>query len=131
MAVRTLQELVAAAASLHSDRAAVKYDGSMLLYRDLVRLSGKVDMEALMKTFQTQRRSFESSRLDFTKLKGTLRSLWQETLALPEDAAVDEASNFLLSGGDSLKALRLHEDILAAVGATSPELLEAILDGTF
>ncbi|XP_075943483.1 beta-alanine-activating enzyme isoform X1 [Anarhichas minor] len=92
---------------------------------------GKVDMETLMKTYQTQRRSLESSRLDFTKLKRTLRSLWQETLALPEDAAVDEASNFLLSGGDSLKALRLHEDILAAVGATSPELLEAILDGTF
>ncbi|KAM6947890.1 LOW QUALITY PROTEIN: beta-alanine-activating enzyme-like [Lycodopsis pacificus] len=42
IAARTLQELVAAAASLHSDRAAVKYDGSMLLYRDLVRLSGEL-----------------------------------------------------------------------------------------
>ncbi|XP_034387231.1 beta-alanine-activating enzyme [Cyclopterus lumpus] len=88
---------------------------------------GKVDMEALMKTHQRRRRS------EFTKLKPTLRSLWQEALALPEDAAVDEASNFLSSGGDSLKALHLHEEILAAGAgaATSPELLEVILDGTF
>ncbi|XP_054458423.1 beta-alanine-activating enzyme [Anoplopoma fimbria] len=92
---------------------------------------GKVDMEALMKTYQTQRRCLQSSPLDFTKLKRTLQSLWKETLSLPEDAAVDEESNFLSGGGDSLKALRLHEDILAAVGTTSPELLEVILDGTF
>lgn len=36
-----------------------------------------------------------------------------------------------MSGGDSLKALHLCEDILTAVGVTSPELLEVILDGTF
>lgn len=36
-----------------------------------------------------------------------------------------------MSGGDSLKALHLCEDILSTVGATSPELLEVILDGTF
>lgn len=44
---------------------------------------------------------------------------------------IDEKSNFLLSGGDSLKALHLCEDILATVGVTSPELLEVVLDGTF
>ncbi|XP_074492187.1 LOW QUALITY PROTEIN: beta-alanine-activating enzyme [Sebastes fasciatus] len=92
---------------------------------------GKVDMEALMKIYRTQRRRLESSRGDVTKLKQTLRSFWQETLGLPEDATIDEESNFLLSGGDSLKALHLCEDVLAAVGATSPELLEVILDGTF
>ncbi|XP_037325420.2 beta-alanine-activating enzyme isoform X2 [Pungitius pungitius] len=90
---------------------------------------GKVDVTALMETYGTRRRS--SSRLDPSELKLTLRSLWQEALALPEDAAVDEESNFLLSGGDSLKALRLHEDVLAAAGATSPELLDVILGGTF
>ncbi|KAM8874194.1 beta-alanine-activating enzyme isoform 2-T2 [Spinachia spinachia] len=90
---------------------------------------GKVDTAALMDTFWTRRRS--SSRLHLSELKPTLRSLWQEALALPEDAAVDEESNFLSSGGDSLKALRLHEDLLAAGGATSPELLEVILGGTF
>lgn len=36
-----------------------------------------------------------------------------------------------MSGGDSLKALRLCEDIVTAVGGTSAELLEVILDGTF
>lgn len=44
---------------------------------------------------------------------------------------IDEDSTFLQSGGDSLKALRLCEDILTAVGATSPELLEVVLDRTF
>lgn len=63
----------------------------------------------------------------FTKL--SVRG--QEALGLPKDATVDEDSNFLLSGGDSLKALHLHEDILAAAGAASSELLEIILDGTF
>lgn len=55
----------------------------------------------------------------------------QEALGLPKDVTIDEDSNFLLSGGDSLKALRLHEDILAATGEASPDLLELILDGTF
>ncbi|MEQ2168741.1 hypothetical protein GOODEAATRI_017924 [Goodea atripinnis] len=49
----------------------------------------------------------------------------------PHDASIDERSNFLFSGGDSLKALRLCEDILAAVGVSSPQLLEVILDRTF
>lgn len=49
MAARTLQELVAAAASLHPDRAAVTYDGGSvsgspgsLLYRDLAELAGEL-----------------------------------------------------------------------------------------
>ena len=44
---------------------------------------------------------------------------------------IDEESNFLLSGGDSLKALHLCEDIVIATGVTSRELLEVILEGTF
>lgn len=44
---------------------------------------------------------------------------------------MEEESNFLLSGGDSLKALRFCEDIVTVAGATSPQLLEVILDGTF
>lgn len=44
---------------------------------------------------------------------------------------IDEDSNFLLSGGDSLKALHLCEDILTAAGAASADLLEVVLDGTF
>ncbi|XP_069378484.1 beta-alanine-activating enzyme [Paralichthys olivaceus] len=92
---------------------------------------GKVDMEALMKIYQRKKRCLEAPQGDFNKLKQTLQSLWQDTLGLPEDVTVDEESNFLLSGGDSLKALHLCEDILSAVGVTSPELLEVVLDGSF
>uniref|UniRef100_UPI0037E8EB12 beta-alanine-activating enzyme n=1 Tax=Semicossyphus pulcher TaxID=241346 RepID=UPI0037E8EB12 len=92
---------------------------------------GKVDMASLMKIYQKQRQSLESSRGDFTKLKQTLESLWKETLGLPKDATIDVESNFLLSGGDSLKALHLCEDVLAAAGVTSPELLEVVLDRNF
>lgn len=49
MAARTLQELVAAAASVHSDRPAVTYDGGSvsvnpvsLLYRDLIELAAEL-----------------------------------------------------------------------------------------
>ncbi|XP_071343014.1 beta-alanine-activating enzyme [Trachinotus anak] len=95
---------------------------------------GKVDMGALTEIYQRQRQrqSVESSRGDISKLKQTLQSLWQEALGLAEDVTIDEESNFLLSGGDSLKALHLCEDILSAtVGVPSPQLLEVILDGAF
>lgn len=55
----------------------------------------------------------------------------QDSLGLPADLAIDEEANFLLSGGDSLKALHLCEDVLTAVGASSPELLEVLLDRSF
>ncbi|KAK2835854.1 hypothetical protein Q5P01_016338 [Channa striata] len=92
---------------------------------------GKVDMEALMKIYERQRQWLDSSCDDISKLKKTLQSVWQETLGIPKDATIDEESNFLLSGGDSLKALHLCEDILTIVGVSSPELLETVLDGTF
>ncbi|KAM7012744.1 beta-alanine-activating enzyme [Tautogolabrus adspersus] len=92
---------------------------------------GKVDMKGLIKIYQRQRQCSQSARGDLNTLKQTLQALWKETLGLPEDATIDEESNFLLSGGDSLKALHLYEDVLAAAGSTSPELLEVILDGTF
>ncbi|KAG7228753.1 hypothetical protein INR49_008531 [Caranx melampygus] len=92
---------------------------------------GKVDMEALMRIYQTQRQSLESSQGNITELEKTLQSLWQDALGFAEDVTIDEESNFLLSGGDSLKALHLCEDVLSAVGVHSPELLEVILDGTF
>ncbi|XP_033821595.2 beta-alanine-activating enzyme isoform X1 [Periophthalmus magnuspinnatus] len=91
---------------------------------------GKVDMKALIKTYQTHRSGLlGSSQRDFTKQ--TLESLWQNSLGLPKDVPINEDSNFLLSGGDSLKALVFHEDLLAITGLTSLNLLEIILDGTF
>ncbi|KAK5869916.1 hypothetical protein PBY51_024593 [Eleginops maclovinus] len=105
---------------------------TLVLVPDLCLTShGKVDMEALMKIYQRQRKCLESSRGDVAKLRQSLQSLWQETLGLPEEPTIDEKSNFMLSGGDSLKALHLCEDILTAFGVTSLELLEVILDGTF
>uniref|UniRef100_A0A8D3AV92 Aminoadipate-semialdehyde dehydrogenase n=1 Tax=Scophthalmus maximus TaxID=52904 RepID=A0A8D3AV92_SCOMX len=92
---------------------------------------GKVDMEALVRIYQGQRRCLESPWGDVGKLKETLQSMWKDTLGFAADESIDEESNFLLSGGDSLKALRLCDDILSVVGVPSPELLEVILDGTF
>ncbi|KAF3691186.1 Acyl-CoA synthetase family member 4 [Channa argus] len=92
---------------------------------------GKVDMEALMKIHERQRPCLDSSCDDISKLKKTLQSVWQEALGIPKDSTIEEESNFLLSGGDSLKALHLCEDIVTTVGINSPELLEIILDGTF
>ncbi|XP_043984873.1 beta-alanine-activating enzyme isoform X2 [Gambusia affinis] len=92
---------------------------------------GKADMKDLMRIYEKQREWLRLSRLEVGKLKQTLETLWKDTLGLPADASIDERSNFLFSGGDSLKALRLCEDILAAMGVPSPRLLEVVLDGSF
>ncbi|XP_054901491.1 beta-alanine-activating enzyme [Poeciliopsis prolifica] len=92
---------------------------------------GKADMKALMRIYEKQREWSRSSRLEVGKLKQTLETLWKDTLGLSADVSIDERANFLFSGGDSLKALRLCEDILAAVGVSSPRLLEVVLDGSF
>lgn len=44
---------------------------------------------------------------------------------------VDEDAHFMLSGGDSLQALRLYDEITVAMGTTPAGLLEVILDGSF
>uniref|UniRef100_A0A3B4FTB5 Aminoadipate-semialdehyde dehydrogenase n=1 Tax=Pundamilia nyererei TaxID=303518 RepID=A0A3B4FTB5_9CICH len=92
---------------------------------------GKVNMEALVRVYEKQRQCLESSQRNRSELRQILQTLWRDTLNLAVDVTVDEKSKFLFSGGDSLKALHLCEDILTAVGVTSPELLEVVLDGTF
>ncbi|XP_041704698.2 beta-alanine-activating enzyme isoform X2 [Coregonus clupeaformis] len=94
---------------------------------------GKVSMGELMKIYQRQRAGSESHSAlgDMETLRETLQSLWRETLGLTEDEAIQEDSNFLFSGGDSLQALRLCDDITTAVEVTSSGLLEVILDGSF
>ncbi|CAL9695735.1 unnamed protein product [Knipowitschia caucasica] len=91
---------------------------------------GKVDMKALMKIYQTHRNEIVG-RSDESLSKETLETLWKNSLGLPEDVPINEGSNFLLSGGDSLKALVFYEDLLITSGLTSSNLLEIILDGTF
>jgi len=44
---------------------------------------------------------------------------------------VEDDAHFLFSGGDSLKALCLCDDIVATVGLTGPRLLEVLLEGSF
>lgn len=44
---------------------------------------------------------------------------------------IEEDAHFLLSGGDSLQALRLYNEITVAMGTTPVGLLEVILDGSF
>ncbi|XP_061540713.1 beta-alanine-activating enzyme isoform X1 [Phycodurus eques] len=92
---------------------------------------GKVDMLALVKIYQRQRLDANRSHKDVTGLKKMLQNLWQDALGLDENVTLDEGSRFLFGGGDSLKALRLCEDVQATTGVGSPRLLEAILDGTF
>ncbi|XP_029952954.1 beta-alanine-activating enzyme isoform X2 [Salarias fasciatus] len=92
---------------------------------------GKVDLKALMEIYERERWTPEASPGDAGELKQRLQALWQKTLGLPGEASVNEESNFLFSGGDSLKALSLTDDIFTAFGASSPHILEVILDGTF
>ncbi|KAG7263220.1 hypothetical protein CRUP_036226 [Coryphaenoides rupestris] len=73
---------------------------------------GKVDMAALMRLYQQQK---------FRK----------DSLGLPEDAVVEDDAHFLFSGGDSLKALCLWEDIVDTVGLNGKRLLEVLLEGSF
>ncbi|MGH0157829.1 UNVERIFIED_CONTAM: hypothetical protein FKN15_065100 [Acipenser sinensis] len=60
-----------------------------------------------------------------------LETVQQAVLSLPADSMIHPESAFLFSGGDSLKSLRLSEEIEAMVGRTLPELMEVILNGSF
>ncbi|XP_077333569.1 beta-alanine-activating enzyme isoform X1 [Lithobates pipiens] len=65
---------------------------------------------------------------DFWK---SLQTLWKASLGFPEDVPdVAEDSLFLLSGGDSLKAIKFHENVEDLVGKPVPGLLEVILHDT-
>ncbi|KAM5194147.1 beta-alanine-activating enzyme isoform 2-T2 [Mantella aurantiaca] len=65
---------------------------------------------------------------DFWK---SLQTLWKASLGFLEDVPdFPEDSVFLLSGGDSLKAIRFHEAVEDQVGKPIPGLLEVILGGT-
>uniref|UniRef100_A0AAY5KHA4 Carrier domain-containing protein n=1 Tax=Esox lucius TaxID=8010 RepID=A0AAY5KHA4_ESOLU len=94
---------------------------------------GKVSMEELMNIYQRQRAGSESNDAlgDMETLRERLQSMWREILGQPEDAAIQEDSNFLFSGGDSLQALRYCDEITTALGVSSSGLLEVILDRPF
>ncbi|XP_018431161.1 PREDICTED: acyl-CoA synthetase family member 4 [Nanorana parkeri] len=94
---------------------------------------GKLDYSSLSLLYDDHLREKKSkpnsqTRHDFWK---SLQTLWKASLGLPEDVPdVAEDSVFLLSGGDSLKAIRFHEDVEALLGKPVPGLLEVILSNT-
>ncbi|XP_069049592.1 beta-alanine-activating enzyme isoform X3 [Lepisosteus oculatus] len=96
-------------------------------------LHGKVDLAELAKVYEQQRGlsvlpAALNGRADLWE---RLQALWKGVLGLPEDAVVPSESMFLSSGGDSIRSLRLLEEIEAAVGRATPGLLEVILSRPF
>ncbi|XP_067993835.1 beta-alanine-activating enzyme isoform X3 [Melanerpes formicivorus] len=91
---------------------------------------GKVDVSELNRTYQQHL----SCRRRGRKLSGTqelwarLQYSWQAVLGgLGDPTGIPKDAVFLDSGGDSLKALRLHEELELLAGRAVPGLLEAIL----
>uniref|UniRef100_A0AAY4D451 Carrier domain-containing protein n=1 Tax=Denticeps clupeoides TaxID=299321 RepID=A0AAY4D451_9TELE len=94
---------------------------------------GKVAMNELKMEYERQRQNtgIQQENLTLDNLQEILAKLWKETLGLAEDVRIQPDSHFLLSGGDSLQALRFHQNINIATGTNSAGLLEVILDGSY
>ncbi|XP_040274754.1 beta-alanine-activating enzyme isoform X1 [Bufo bufo] len=93
---------------------------------------GKIDLSRLKLIYADHLRQKMDSQLPHVDdLWHGLQDLWKSALGLPEGCSdISEDSVFLLSGGDSLKAIRFHEEVEAFVGRSVPGLLEAILSDT-
>ncbi|XP_015746218.1 beta-alanine-activating enzyme isoform X1 [Python bivittatus] len=91
---------------------------------------GKIDVSKLNKIYSSHLNSRKNdSKLSEQELWEGLQSLWQSILNLPDDSScILEDSQFLPSGGDSLKLLQLHDEIERMVGRPIPGLLEIILN---
>ncbi|XP_041081198.1 beta-alanine-activating enzyme isoform X2 [Polyodon spathula] len=94
---------------------------------------GKVNMKELVKVYEKQMEALKlhSGPRGKEELWACLLVLWKAVLSLPADVTIPPESAFLFSGGDSLKSLRLSEEIEAMVGRTLPDLMEVILNGSF
>ncbi|XP_051511642.1 beta-alanine-activating enzyme isoform X2 [Myxocyprinus asiaticus] len=94
---------------------------------------GKIAMDELMRMCETQRQNTDTQTVqkDIDTIRLKLQTLWKECLGLAKDVVVEEDKHFMLSGGDSLQALRLFDELTVAMGTTSVGLLEVILDGSF
>ncbi|XP_077158160.1 beta-alanine-activating enzyme isoform X2 [Paroedura picta] len=94
---------------------------------------GKIDVSELSKIYSCHlnSRSHESKLNKREELWERLQWFWKSLLNLPDDSSIiAEDSRFLNSGGDSLKLLRLHEEIENLVGRAIPGLLEVILSSS-
>nr|XP_056711429.1 beta-alanine-activating enzyme [Euleptes europaea] len=91
---------------------------------------GKIDVSELNKVYSSHLNSRRCERKlnQREELWERLQWFWKRLLNLPDDSSsISEDSLFLNSGGDSLKSLRLHDEIENLVGRTVPGLLEVIL----
>ncbi|XP_034267275.1 beta-alanine-activating enzyme isoform X1 [Pantherophis guttatus] len=91
---------------------------------------GKIDVSELNQIYSSHLNSRKSdSKLSEEELWQGLQSLWQAILNLPDGSScILEESQFLPSGGDSLKLLQLHDEIERMVGRPVPDLVEIILN---
>ncbi|KAK2884270.1 hypothetical protein Q8A67_017907 [Cirrhinus molitorella] len=94
---------------------------------------GKIATDELMRMCDSQKQDINTQTVwkDIESVRLKLQTLWKECLGLPNDVVVEEDAHFMLSGGDSLQALRLCDEITVAMGTPSVGLLEVILDGAF
>ncbi|XP_075716078.1 beta-alanine-activating enzyme isoform X2 [Rhinoderma darwinii] len=94
---------------------------------------GKIDSSRLNLVYCDHFRQKKHTPLPhITDLWHSLQDLWKSVLGLPEGCPdISQSSVFLLSGGDSLKAIRFHEEVENLVGRSVPGLLEVILGDTF
>lgn len=90
---------------------------------------GKIDVSELNKIYLNYTNLKSEHKLKGKEeLWGRLQHLWKSILSLSEDALkVPDESLFLNSGGDSLKSIRLLNEIEKLIGASVPGLLEIIL----
>ncbi|XP_039187059.1 beta-alanine-activating enzyme isoform X2 [Crotalus tigris] len=91
---------------------------------------GKIDVSKLNQIYSSHLNSRKSdSTLSEQELWESLQGLWQSVLNLPDGSScILEESQFLPSGGDSLKLLQLHDEIERMVGRPIPDLIEIILN---
>ncbi|XP_073672674.1 beta-alanine-activating enzyme [Garra rufa] len=94
---------------------------------------GKIATDELMRMCDAQKQDINTQTVwkDIESVRVKLQTLWKDCIGLPNDVVVEEDAHFMLTGGDSLQALRLCDEITVAMGTPSVGLLEVILDGTF
>lgn len=93
---------------------------------------GKIDVSELNKIYLNYTNLKSESKLNGKEeLWGKLQHLWKSILNLSEDSLkIPDESLFLTSGGDSLKSVRLLNEIEKLVGTSVPGLLEIILSSS-
>ncbi|KAG8504951.1 Beta-alanine-activating enzyme, partial [Galemys pyrenaicus] len=93
---------------------------------------GKVDVSELNKVYLNSTKLKSERKLNGKdELWEKLQHLWKSILNLSEEPLkFSEESFFLKSGGDSLKSVRLLNEIEELVGTSVPRLLEVILNSS-